>query len=115
MICPFQSTCRTHIGVAFVSLGEGIACTSPAGKLQLHILAALAAFGRERVRERVMAGLQRARAQGKRIGRPRSHPATIEVPGGSVRAAAKAWGVSKSTAARPINEGHSKPLATFSD
>src|SRR5262245_38113403 len=32
--------------VAFVSMGEGIDCTSPAGKLQLHILAALAEFER---------------------------------------------------------------------
>ena len=26
-----------HVGVAFVSMGEGIDCTTPAGKLQLHI------------------------------------------------------------------------------
>lgn len=52
------------LGVSFVSLGEGIDCTTPAGKLQLHILAALAEFERERIRERVMAGLQRAKAQG---------------------------------------------------
>ena len=32
------------LGVAFVSLGEGIDCTTPAGRLQLHILAALAEF-----------------------------------------------------------------------
>src|SRR5688500_6016982 len=76
------------VGVMFVSLGEGIDCTTPAGKLQLHILAALAEFERERIRERVMAGLQRARGQGKRLGRPRSRPATMDVPGGSVRAAA---------------------------
>jgi len=92
-----------HVGVAFVSLGEGIDCTTPAGKLQLHILAALAEFERERIRERVMAGLQRAKAQGKGLGRPRVHPAVIDIPGGSVRAAAKAWGVSKSTAARWIS------------
>ena len=60
------------LGVAFVSLGEGIDCTTPAGKLQLHILAALAEFERERIRERVLAGLERARAQGKRLGRPRT-------------------------------------------
>src|SRR5678809_692192 len=59
-----------HVGVGFVSLGEGIDCTTPAGKLQLHILAALAEFERERIRERVLAGLARARAQGKRLGRP---------------------------------------------
>src|SRR6516164_2532905 len=34
------------IGVAFVSLGEGIDCTTPAGKLQLHVLGALAEFER---------------------------------------------------------------------
>jgi DNA invertase Pin-like site-specific DNA recombinase len=61
-----------HLGVAFVSLGEGIDCTTPAGKLQLHILAALAEFERERIRERVLAGLQRARMQGRRLGRPRA-------------------------------------------
>ena len=47
------------LGIAFVSLGEGIDCTTPAGKLQLHILAALAEFERERIRERVVAGLAR--------------------------------------------------------
>jgi DNA invertase Pin-like site-specific DNA recombinase len=60
------------IGVAFISLGEGIDCTTPAGKLQLHVLAALSEFERGRIRERVMAGLQRARMQGKRLGRPRA-------------------------------------------
>src|SRR5579864_352220 len=49
------------LGVAFISMGEGIDCTTPAGKLQLHILAALAEFERERIRERVLAGIQRAR------------------------------------------------------
>jgi DNA invertase Pin-like site-specific DNA recombinase len=102
------------IGVAFVSLGEGIDCTTPAGKLQLHILAALAEFERERIRERVLAGLQRARAQGKRLGRPRLRPAGVEVPGGSVRAAAEAWGVSKSTAARWISKEEVKARAQSS-
>ena len=92
-------------GVAFVSLNEGIDATTPAGKLQLHILGALAEFERGRIRERVMAGLQRARTQGKRLGRPRKARPTILVPGGSVREAARVWGVSKSTAARWIAAG----------
>jgi len=56
-----------HVGVAFVSLGKGIDCTTPAGKLQLHILAALAEFERERIKERVIAGM--ARAKGTRQAR----------------------------------------------
>lgn len=95
------------LGIVFVSLGEGIDCTTPAGKLQLHILAALAEFERGRIRERVMAGLQRARNQGTRLGRPRKVPTTIAIPGDSVRAAARTWGVSKSTAARWIATGRS--------
>ena len=76
-----------------------------AGRCLEIILAALAEFERERIRERVRAGLQRARVQGKRLGRPRRRPVTVNVPGGTVRAAAKAWGVSKSTAARWVNCG----------
>jgi DNA invertase Pin-like site-specific DNA recombinase len=64
-----------HVGVAFVSLGEGIDCTTPAGKLQLHILAALAEFERERIRERIHAGIARAKREGTRLGR-RPHRVT---------------------------------------
>jgi DNA invertase Pin-like site-specific DNA recombinase len=98
------------LGIAFVSLAEGIDATTPAGKLQMHILGAIAEFERARIAERVKAGLQRARRQGTRLGRPRVQPAAVDVPGGSVRAAARAWGVSKSTAARWISEGR-VPLA----
>src|SRR5213078_55801 len=60
------------LGVAFVSLAEGIDATTPAGKLQMHILGAIAEFERARIAERVRAGLQRARTQGTRLGRPRA-------------------------------------------
>jgi len=88
------------LGIGFVSLGEGIDTSTPAGRLQLHVLGAIAEFERERIRERVLAGLERARAQGKRLGRPRMRPATVVVPGGFVRTAAKVWGVSNTTAAK---------------
>jgi DNA invertase Pin-like site-specific DNA recombinase len=52
------------LGVAFVSLAEGIDATTPAGKLQMHILGAIAEFERARIAERVRAGLHRAKAQG---------------------------------------------------
>ncbi len=55
------------LGIAFVSLGEGIDATTPAGRLQLHVLAAIAEFERARIAERVQAGLQRARARGRTV------------------------------------------------
>jgi DNA invertase Pin-like site-specific DNA recombinase len=42
-----------------------------AGMLYANILAAFANFERERIRERTYAGLARARAQGKKLGRPK--------------------------------------------
>src|SRR5215475_721834 len=60
-----------QLGVALVSLGEGLDLSTPAGRLQAGLLAAVAQFERERIRERVVSGLQRAKAQGKRLGRPR--------------------------------------------
>jgi DNA invertase Pin-like site-specific DNA recombinase len=93
------------MGVAFVSLGEGIDCTTPAGKLQLHILAALAEFERSRLRERVMAGLARARAQGVRLGRPRREidPERLaSVAGLPTREAARRLGVPRTTLQRVL-------------
>ena len=95
------------LDVPFVSLGEGIDCTTAAGKLQLHILAALAEFERERIAERVRAGLARVRAEGRRLGRPRRQvPKTVLDPvrGLSVRAAAVKLGVSPATAHRWLSQ-----------
>lgn len=95
----------TNLGISFVSIGESIDTTSTMGRLLLGILGSFAEFERERIRERVRAGLARARAQGKRLGRPRRHPAPAAITGLSVRDAAAQWGVSKSTAARWMAEG----------
>jgi len=59
-------------GVAFVTLGEGIDTSTPAGRLVAGILGSIAEFERARVRERIHAGLARAKAQGKRLGRRRA-------------------------------------------
>jgi len=91
------------VGIAFVSLGEGIDCTTAAGRLQLHVLAALAEFERARIAERVRAGLARVRASGKRLGRPATDVATTDLQQTahlSVRDAAGALGVSRSVVHR---------------
>jgi DNA invertase Pin-like site-specific DNA recombinase len=93
------------IGVGFVSLAEGIDATTPAGRLQLHILGAIAEFERSRVIERVQAGLQRARRQGRTLGRPRRVITRFElarVEGLSTREAAKTLGVPRSTLQRYV-------------
>ena len=106
---PCQARCGgldlQALRIGFVTLGEGIDTTTAAGRLQLHVLSAISQFERDRIAERVRAGLARARMRGTRLGRPRKTPATIAVPGGSVREAARIWGVSKSTAARRIAAG----------
>lgn len=69
----------------------------------MHIVGAIAEFERDRIRERITAGLQRAKAQGRRLGRPRISiaPERFEaVQGMTVRQAAKRLGVPRSTAQR---------------
>jgi len=92
------------LGVAFVTLGEGIDTSTPAGRLQLHILSALAEFERARIGERVRAGVARARAKGRRLGRPRRQRLSTailkELRGLSVRQVAEKLGVSPATAQR---------------
>jgi DNA invertase Pin-like site-specific DNA recombinase len=61
-----------HLGVAFVSLTEALDLTTPAGRAMAGLLAVFAEFEREILRERVRAGLDHARQQGQRLGRPPS-------------------------------------------
>ena len=101
-----------ELGIGFVSLGEGIDLGTPAGRLQLHILAALAEFERSRIQERVRAGLARAKRQGIRLGRPAETlplDRLAAVRGLSVRQAAKVLGVSRSTAQRWLTASQQSP------
>lgn len=59
------------LGIGFVSLSELVDTSTPAGEALFTVAAAFAKFERDILRERVMLGLDRARAQGKRLGRPR--------------------------------------------
>jgi len=59
---------------ALISLKDGLDLSSAAGRLMAHVLAAMANFERDRISERTCLGLARARAQGKKLGRPRKTP-----------------------------------------
>lgn len=57
--------------IEFVSLQENIDTSTPTGRMLFHIMAALAQFEREMIQERTQAGLEAARARGRKGGRPR--------------------------------------------
>jgi DNA invertase Pin-like site-specific DNA recombinase len=56
-------------GIEFVSLRESLDTTTPGGKLVFHVFGAVAEFERDIIRERTMAGLEAARARGRKGGR----------------------------------------------
>ena len=62
------------VGVDLYLDQQNIDTTTPAGKLLFQITGAFAEFERSMIRSRVNAGLARARAQGKRLGRPTLPP-----------------------------------------
>src|SRR5712692_3992434 len=59
-----------HLGVEFISLREQIDTGSPLGQAVFVIVSAIAELERSLIVERVKSGLRRARADGKRLGRP---------------------------------------------
>lgn len=58
-------------GIGFRSLTEAIDTTTSGGRLVFHIFGALAEFERSIIRERTRAGLDAARARGRKGGRPK--------------------------------------------
>ena len=58
-------------GIGLKSLHESIDTTSSTGKLVFHLFGALAEFERNLIKERTHAGLQSARARGRKGGRPK--------------------------------------------
>ena len=95
------------LGIDFISYNEGADTTTPQGKLLFGIMASLAEFERSLIAERVKAGMQRAKAQGKHTGRPALSSLTRakvegllrQRPPLSLRAIARAAGVSVQTVA----------------
>lgn len=60
----------SELGIEFISIKDNLDLTTSAGKLMMHVIAAFAAFEADIIKERVRAGLDNARAKGKRLGRP---------------------------------------------
>jgi DNA invertase Pin-like site-specific DNA recombinase len=94
-------------GVAFISLRDNLDLSTPAGRLMLQIIGAMAEFERALIQERVKAGLRNAQAKGTRLGRPRrvvdaSKIISLRASGVSWRAIAQQLGVGIATLYRVI-------------
>lgn len=94
------------IKVHCLALG-GVDLTSPAGRMTMQVIAAVAEFERDLLVERTQSGLERAKAEGKTLGRP-SKLCTLQVAevlqrlsaGESVAALARAMKTSRQTIMR---------------
>ena len=97
---------KVGVRVHCLALG-GVDLTSAAGKMTMGVIAAVAEFERDLLVERTQAGLTRAKAQGKALGRPQAlslaDQATIRQrrsEGVSLALLAKEFGVSRSAIQR---------------
>jgi DNA invertase Pin-like site-specific DNA recombinase len=97
------------LGVDLVMIDQGIDTTTPTGRLTFHVLAALAEFERDLIRERTREGLKAAKRRGAVLGRPRvleqaqiDRARRLSKGGRSIRAIAEMLEVSKSVVHRAL-------------
>ena len=99
---------RAH-GVRFLAVSQFIDTdeSNPTARLLLHILASVAEFERELIRERVLAGIKSAKHKGKQLGRKRvvfdrSKAIEMHKAGSSIRGIAAVLGVGVGTIHRAV-------------
>jgi DNA invertase Pin-like site-specific DNA recombinase len=99
------------LGIQFISYQENIDTSSPLGQALFTIVSAVAQLERDLIRERVTAGIRNARANGKRLGRPKSTVDREEIlklkaQGLSIRQIAKTLGVGYGTVRERLRISH---------
>lgn len=92
-------------GVTVVSMREGFDLSSPVGKAMLTMLAAVAELERSNIKARQMAGIERAKAEGRKLGAPKVvDDAAVATwrksTGASIAQTAKHWKISTATVKR---------------
>jgi DNA invertase Pin-like site-specific DNA recombinase len=90
------------LGISFVSLNEAIDTDTPLGKFFFTVVSAFGELERNIIRDRVRAGVERARAQGKRLGRPtvvvdREKIRRCAAAGQSIKSIATECGIARAT------------------
>ena len=96
-------------GIHFHSLNEGIDTSTALGRMFYQLAGAFAEYERTLISERTRAGLDVARAAGRRIGRPpalteeqKTSARQLHAQGHSIAAIARVLGVSRATIRRTI-------------
>jgi len=97
-------------GVSVVSMREGFDLATPTGNFMLTMLAAMAQLERENIKIRQLAGLERARAEGKNLGREKTiddHAVAQwrENNQASIKATAEHFGISIASVKRACSAG----------
>jgi putative DNA-invertase from lambdoid prophage Rac len=117
-----QLAALTSYGVRFIATSQSLDTDekNPASRLLLQILASVAEFEREMIRERVCAGLKNAKRNGKQLGRKRvvfdrGRAREMREAGATVREIASALKIGRGTvqrllAQKPGESASSKPL-----
>jgi len=99
-----------HLGIDFVSHQEAVDTATPAGKALFQMIAVMAEFERELIRERVKAGLENYKRKGGTLGRRETRFDVNEAilmrkEGKSWREISKKLGVSKTVVYRRLTRG----------
>jgi putative DNA-invertase from lambdoid prophage Rac len=100
------------VKVHCLALG-GMDLTSPAGKMTMAVISAVSQMERDLLIERTQAGLARAKAQGKKLGRKpklsdedRAQIRTLKNEGASLATLAKQYSVSRALIQHVMREAH---------
>lgn len=113
-----ESFAKADVALICTSQGIDTSKSNACGRLQMAVLAAVAEFERELIRERTVAGIAVARANGKQIGRvspvmPAAEKTRLQIlgtwelngrPGGYEGLGARLGGVSRATAWRLVRK-----------
>jgi putative DNA-invertase from lambdoid prophage Rac len=114
-LVTLKALARRKVGVIVLQLGK-VDLTSPPGKMLVTMLAAVAEMERDLLIERTAAGLERAKAEGKVLGRParlspKDRKAVIELRHGgmSISGLSRHFGVSRQTISRVLDAAAGSP------
>jgi DNA invertase Pin-like site-specific DNA recombinase len=96
------------LGITFISRRENVDTSGAMGRLFLTLIGSIAELESDLIRERVLAGMRRARLDGVRIGRlpmniDRAAIVRDRLTGMTLTAVAKKWGISRSLVCKLVN------------